>query len=131
MAAPCDLHKRRELVFHALPPGQAKRAHDLLSELPDLTVSMHSECVLLIEYQVSDYCLQAIEHALGEQGFHLESSLLVRIRRALVHYCEEVQRQNMVLPQSRTKNYQAFVEAWQHRPHGDHDETPEEWRQYR
>lgn len=131
MATPCDLHKRRELVFHALPPGQAARALELLSGLPDLSVARAAEHVLVIEYRVCDYTLEAIEHALGEQGFHLESSLLVRIRRALVHYCEDVQRQNLQEPQPRTKNYQAFVEAWQHRPHGDHDETPEEWRQYR
>jgi hypothetical protein len=131
MATPCDIDKRRELVFHALPPGQAERALVLLTGLPGLVVSRQSELVLIIEYGVCDYTLEAIENALGQQGFHLESSLLVRIRRALVHYCEHIQRQNMGEPEVRTKNYQAFVEAWQHRSHGNHDETPEEWRQYR
>ena len=131
MAAPCDLQKRRELVFHALPPGQANRAMALLAGVPGLGVSRQSELVLMIEYKVCDYTLEAIENALSQQGFHLESSLLVRIKRALVHYCEHTQRQNMGQPEVRTKNYQAFIEAWEHRPHGDHDSTPEEWRQYR
>ena len=131
MATPCDINKRRELVFHALPPGQAERALALLTGLPGLTISRQSDLVLIIEYVVCDYTLEAIENALTQQGFHLESSLLVRIRRALVHYCEHIQIQNMGEPEVRTNNYQAFVEAWHHRPHGDHDETPEEWRQYR
>lgn len=131
MAAPCDIQKRRELAFHDLPPGQAERALALLTGLPGLAVSRQSELVLVIEYKVCDYTLEAIEDALCQQGFHLDGSLLVRIRRALVHYSEHIQLQNMGQPEVRTKNYQAFVEAWNHRQHGDHDETPEEWRQYR
>ncbi len=131
MEAPNDLRKRRELIFHAVPPGQAERAEKLLTGLNNLLVRRHSERALLIEYQVGEYTLQAIEQALGEQGFHLDASLLVRIRRALVYYCESVQCENMQSPDVHTKNYQAFAEAWEHRPHGDHDDTPEEWRQYR
>jgi hypothetical protein len=131
MVTPCDIHKRREIVFHALPPGQAERALALLGGLPGLEVERTGEHALSIRYCVHDYTLEWIEAALAEQGFHLEATLLIRIRRALYHYSEHVQRQNMRLPEVQTKNYKAHVEAWEKRPHGDSDETPAEWRQYK
>lgn len=131
MVTPCDIHKRRELVFHPLPPGQVERALELLTGLPNLEVTRTGERVLELRYCVRDYSLEWIESALADQGFHLEATLLIRIRRALHHYTEHVQRQNMRLPEIQTKNYKAHVEAWEKRPHGDHDETPAEWRQYK
>lgn len=131
MTTTCATQKRRELIFHAVPPGQAERALELLTGLPGLTVTQEGAHALRLEYDVADYSLEDLETALGAQGFHLEATLLIRIRRALVYHCEQVQRRNLGTPEPRTKNYQAFVEAWQHRPHGDHDETPEQWRQYK
>jgi hypothetical protein len=131
MTTTCDTRKRRELVFHPLPPGQVERAMALLVGLPDLKVVRLGEHSIRLEYDVAHYALEDLENALGAQGFHLEATLLIRIRRALAYHCERVQRRNLGSPEPRTKNYQAFVEAWQHRPHGDHDATPEEWRQYK
>ena len=131
MASPSDIHKRREIGFHPTPPGQAENALALLSGLPGLTVTRAGPLALRLEYCVADYTLEDLENALAAQGFHLEGSLLIRIRRSLAYYSERVQRENMGRPERRTKNYQAHMEAWSHRPHGDHDETPEEWRQYK
>ncbi len=131
MTSPCDIQKRREIVFHPLPPGQVERALALLCGLPGLTVAQSGPLALQLEYCVADYTLQDLESALSIQGFHLEGSLLIRIRRTLAYYSERVQRENMGKPESRTKNYQAHMEAWTKRPHGDHDETPAEWRQYK
>ena len=131
MASPCDILKRREIVFHPLPPGQTERALELLAGLPGLTVSRSGPLSLQLDYCVADYTLEDLETALDAQGFHLEASLMIRIRRSLAYYSERVQRENMGKPESRTKNYQAHMEAWTKRPHGDHDETPAEWRQYK
>lgn len=131
MTTTCDNRKRREVVFNHLPPGQVERALALLVDLPGLMVTRLDEHTLQLEYDVEEYALEDLETALGDQGFHLKATVLIRIRRALAYYCERVQRQNMSKPAPRTKNYKAFVEAWEHRPHGDHDETPEEWRQYK
>jgi len=131
MTTTCDTRKRRELVFHALPPGQVDRAMELLAGLPHLEAQRLDEFTLGLEYDITEYALEDLETALGAQGFHLEATLMIRIKRALAYHCERVQRRNMGTPEPRTKNYKAFVEAWQHRPHGDHDETPEEWRQYK
>ncbi len=131
MTTPCDIEKRREIVFHPLPPGQLQRALALLTAMPRLTVSVLGERMLQVQYCVADYTLQDLENQLLAQGFHIENTLLIRIKRALVYYAERVQLENMDKPEVRTKNYQAHVEAWDKRPHGDRDETPVEWRQYK
>jgi len=131
MTSPSDTEKRREIVFHPLPPGQVDHALVLLAEMPGLTAKRTGPLSLEITYRVADYTLQDLEAALTTQGFHLEATLLIRIRRSLAYYSERVQRENMVKPAPRTKNYQAHMEAWTKRPHGDHDETPAEWRQYK
>lgn len=131
MTTPCDIEKRREIVFHPLPPGQLERALALLAAMPRLTVSVLDGRTLQVQYCVADYTLQDLENRLLAQGFHIENTLLIRIKRALVYYAERVQLENMDKPEVRTKNYQAHVEAWDKRPHGDRDETPVEWRQYK
>ena len=131
MSAPCDVDKVREVVFHPLPPGQVERALDLLGALPRLKTTRIGPLALQIAYCVGDYTLQDVEDLLGLQGFHLEAGLLIRIKRALVHYCEHVQRENMHSPEVLTKKYKPSMEAWEKHPHGDRDETPTEWRQYK
>ncbi|HNQ04654.1 MAG TPA: hypothetical protein PKH69_08580 [Thiobacillaceae bacterium] len=131
MTAPGDIWKRRDLIFKPLPPGQTVRALERLSGLPGLEVSSTGEYSLQLAYDVREYTLEELENLLGSWGFHLEATVLIRIRRALAYHCERIQRDNLGLPTPRTKNYKAFAQAWQHQPHGDHDATPEEWRQYR
>jgi hypothetical protein len=131
MTIPCDTLKRREIVFHPTPPGQIERALPLLAGLPDLEVRRVTEATLEVRYCIADFSLEGLETALSEQGFHLENTLLMRLVRALIYHVERVQRENMGKPEVMTKNYQAYMEAWARRPHGDHDETPEVWRQYK
>jgi uncharacterized coiled-coil protein SlyX len=131
MPTPCDIHKRRDIQFHGLPPGQADRAIALLQGLPGLRLTRTSETSIEIRYCVQEYSLEAIEGALTAQDFHLATPLWVQLRRALVYYMERVQRGNLQTPEVHTKNYQAHVESWDKHPHGDHDETPSEWRQYK
>ena len=58
MTSPCDILKRREIVFHPLPPGQVERALALLSGLPGLTASQSgcSTCHMLCR-RVADRAL--------------------------------------------------------------------------
>lgn len=131
MSATCDILKSRELLFHPLPLGQLPLALDLLKQLPGLEAKALGPLSLQIDYFITDHCLEDIETLLSSQGFHLEGTLLIRIKRNLVYYCERVQRENLGKPAPRTKNYPAHIEAWTKRPHGDHDATPSEWRQYK
>jgi hypothetical protein len=131
MTTACDIQKRREIVFHPLPPGQIELALALLMQVPGIKAMELGNLGLQIEYCIAEHCLEDIETLLLAQGFHLEGSLLIRIKRNLAYYCERVQRENLGKPAPRTKNYPAHMEAWTKRPHGDHDETPAEWRQYK
>lgn len=130
---PCDLNKTREIVFHALPEGQAQRARDLLDGLDDIVASVPVEDgnVLTIKYNVRNYSQEGLEKALAAQGFHLDGSLMQKLKRALVYFCEKVQRENLAINAPDVKSQQVFAQVYEHHMHGDKDETPEVWREYK
>ena len=130
---PSDLDKIREVVFHDPPAGQAERARALLDGLDGIQARLEREstCTLIIQYNVKHYTLQGLENALELQGFHLDNSLLQKIRRALIHFCEQVQRENLLINAPDAKSQQVFARVYEQHLHGDKDETPEEWREYR
>jgi hypothetical protein len=129
---PCDLEKDREIVFHALPAGQAERARVLLEGLEGLVV-MHGpgDNCLQVRYHICEYTLEGLETALASQGFHLDNSLLSKLRRALAYFCESVQRRNVAANEPDIKSHQAFIDVYERHLHGDRDDTPEEWRTYK
>jgi hypothetical protein len=129
---PCDLEKDREIVFHALPPGQAERALVLLEGLDGLMVAVAPDGHrLLVRYHVCEYTLEGLEMALSSQGFHLDNSLLSKLKRSLAYFCESVQRRNVAANEPDIKSQQAFVKVYERHLHGDRDDTPEEWRSYK
>ena len=129
---PSDLTKTREISFSEFPEHQAEQVFLLLSGLENLEVrlSPHKHAII-VSYDIQHYTLKGIESALANQNFHLDNNLLQKIRRALAYYCEDIQRGNLKVPERHLKDYQIFVNAYEHHPHGDHDETPPEWREYR
>ena len=129
---PCDLEKIREIVFHPLPPGQTERALTLLAGLEGLEVTIGVDTLRLqVRYHICEYTLEGLETALASQGFHLDNSLLSKLRRALAYYCESVQRRNVAANEPDIKSQQAFMKVYEQHLHGDSDETPEEWRSYK
>jgi len=129
---PCDLEKNREIVFHALPVGQVERALILLEGMEGLTVMAGTETnQLLVRYHVCEYTLEGLETALASQGFHLDNSLLSKLKRSLAYFCESVQRRNVAANEPDIKSQQAFMKVYERHLHGDSDETPEEWRGYK
>ena len=129
---PSDLDKTREICFSPLPPGQAAQAVLLLTGLEYLGsgLASHKHCIS-IRYSLLHYTLEGLESALIAQKFHLENSLLCKIKRALIYYMENIQRENLHAPERLQKGREVFVQAYEHHEHGDHDETPAEWREYR
>jgi len=129
---PCDLEKTREIVFHPLPVGQVERARVLLQGLDGLEVTIGTDTnTLLVRYHVCEYTLEGLETALASQGFHLDNNLLCKLKRALAYFCEGVQRSNVEANEPDIKSQQAFMKVYERRLHGDSDETPEEWRDYK
>ena len=129
---PCDLEKERVIVFHDLPLGQVGRALHLLEGMDGLTVLAGAGPKhLLIRYSICEYTLEGLESALSSQGFHLDNSLLSKLQRALAYFCENVQRRNVAANEPDIKSQQAFVKVYERHLHGDRDETPEEWRDYK
>ncbi|MBT9568394.1 MAG: hypothetical protein IV085_08865 [Thiobacillus sp.] len=129
---PCDLEKTREIVFHPLPAGQVERAQILLQGLEGLVVeTAQLPNHLRVRYQVCEYTLEGLETALSSEGFHLDNSLLSKLKRALVYFCESVQRSNVEANEPDVKSQQAFMKVYENHLHGDRDDTPEEWRDYK
>lgn len=122
--------KHRDLRFGKLPPRQVDRALALLTRLPRLTVEPGElPNAVSVWYDIEDYTMEGLEAALRRQGFHLDSSLYAKLIRSLVYYCEDTQLRNMHGPQRLIKqSHDVYSKAWDHHPHGDHDEAPPELR---
>lgn len=135
MAESIEHRKTREVSFDALhpDPNQAQSALWWLAGVPGF---LHGTVLgpqrLLLHYDVQHLTLTMIETALSELGFHLDNSLLCKLRRALYAYCEENERAHLGLT-TTTKDFTraVFIEHYQHKPHGCRDERPAHWREYR
>lgn len=127
-----DQHQQhRDIVFSALPTDQAAQAARILSRIVGVTAQAHiREHRITVQYDVSEHNLLELETLLCDIGFHLDNHILQKIKRALAHYCEEVQCDNLHIPEHNLKSRDVYVQVWENHPHGDHDDTPEELRRY-
>ncbi len=131
---PFELQKQRLLLFSDDPANQLDQAYLLLSKLENFHVERGSlPNSLLIRYSVQHYSLEALQKALTREGFRLRYGLFSSLKNQLIHYCEDVQYHNLKTPEPRTKNNskEVFVKAYEHHPHGDHDDTPKELREFK
>lgn len=133
MSAP-DLKKRRDILFAKFPPGQVPEAADDLRHLDEVEVEpKYERRAVGVAYELTQHTLQELEDQLVDKGYHLDNTLMSKLVRAFVHYVEETQLHNLDAPEKRLKrtSQQAYIQAWEHHPHGDHDDTPPEWREYK
>lgn len=129
-----DTRKRREIWFREPHPdsSQARSALLLLSGVEGvLELDAPSSTCLKIVYNVCQITLQDIESALDEVGFHLDNSLLSKLRRTLWYYAEDTQRANMGCELDNSNSTRrVFVNRYQKLEHGCRDERPQHWRKY-
>ncbi|HED33672.1 MAG TPA: hypothetical protein ENJ08_05550 [Gammaproteobacteria bacterium] len=128
-----ELIKRRELRFcHLHPdPNQGRSALLLLSDAEGiLDITLADELCLYVTYDVRHLTLDAIEKVLIRMGYHLDSRLLSRMKRALYHYSEETQRANLGVSEDTDSTTQVFVKRYCGNHHGCRDKRPEHWRKY-
>jgi hypothetical protein len=129
-----DLRKNREILFAKFPPGQVPEAADDLQRIDEVDVQPKFEKrAVVVSYDVSVHTLRELDEHLIDRGYHLDNTLMSKLTRALVYYVEDTQLHNMAAPEKRLKrsSQEAYVKAWEHHPHGDHDDTPPEWREYK
>ena len=134
MINPFELQKQRLLVFSDEPADQLFAAYLLLVGLENFHVEMGPQPnSLLIRYSVQHYSLEALEKALIREGFRFNYRMIEKIKKQLIHYCEDVQYHNLKTPEPRTKNnsQEIFVKAYELHPHGNHDDTPKELREFK
>ncbi|MEI7428881.1 MAG: hypothetical protein WCL27_00390 [Betaproteobacteria bacterium] len=131
---PPPVTKERSILFAKFPPGQVPEAADFLGklELPEVLPDTERRAVDVV-YDLQEHSLEELESALNDKGFHLDNTLLSKLMRALIYYVEETQLHNMGAPERLIKKsqHEAYTHAWERHPHGDHDDTPPEWREYK
>ena len=129
-----DLKKKREILFAKFPPGQVPEAADDLSHVDEVAVEPKFEKRAIgVAYDLSRHTLRELDEHLIDRGYHLDNTLMSKLTRALVYYVEDTQLHNLGAPEKRLKRseQEAYVKAWEQHPHGDHDDTPLEWREYK
>ncbi len=127
------LIKYREIHFSTAhpDPDQAQSALLLLNDVSAIEETRKSaQTCLEVSYDLRLISLQIIEGTLAELGFHLDGSLLIRLRRALYYYTEETQRANLGYHQANHSTLDVFINRYQQLPHGCRDERPSHWREY-
>lgn len=132
--APAELRKERQIQFAKFPPGQVPEAADCLQRFENLEVAPQlARRAVDVTYDLTDYTLATLEDHLIDQGFHLDNTLMSKLVRALIHYVEDTQLHNLEAPPRPLKRsqHEAYLHAWEQHPHGDHDDTPLEWREYK
>ncbi|MBK1681218.1 hypothetical protein [Rhodocyclus tenuis] len=132
--SPAPIRKERSISFARFPPDQVAQAGVCLADLPRLDVApLPERRAVDVAYDLREYTLRSIEASVEDHGFHLDNTLLSKMKRALIHYVEETELHNLGAPELKTKRSQneVYTQAWDRQPHGDSDETPPEWRDYR
>jgi hypothetical protein len=131
LAPQAGTRKHREIRFCKLKHWQVPEAFALLDELPGLEVAPGTlPNGISVWYEVTEHSMEALEKMLLERGFHLENTLYCKLIRALVYFTEETQLRNMGQPERLIKkSHDIYSKAWEHHPHGDHDDTPPELRE--
>lgn len=128
------LIKQREIGFCALHPDprQVRAAQAMLRSIHGvLTVEQLAQHRLQLSYDLRHVCLQILEEALSAAGFHLDNSLLTKLRRALWYYTEDVQLQRLSCAKGEGGcAKRVFVRRYERLRHGCRDQRPEHWRRY-
>ncbi len=89
--------KHREVSFCSLHanPDQAHSAVFILNDLHGVLLAQAlDQYRIKITYDLNRINLEEIENILRYEGFHLNNSILAKIRRSIVFYCEEAAREN-------------------------------------
>jgi hypothetical protein len=128
-----ELVKHREIRFCRLrpKPDQAQGAVLVLQSSEGIQrVVKTASHTLSVSYDLRFLTLEIIEDHLSQRGFHLDNSLVCKLKRALFHYMEDTQRANMAGYHDIKATRDIFVSRYDKLPHGCRDKRPSHWREY-
>lgn len=129
-----DIIKTREIRFCHLHPdhNQARNALLLLSYADGVVdIQYVDELCIYVSYDVRQVTLQALEGTLVRLGYHLDNSLIYKMKRALYAYSENTQRDNLSQTEpARHHTTKVFVKRYANHQHNCRDKRPEHWRKY-
>ena len=134
--APPDPVKYREIGFRTPHPDpqQAISAMLVLVDIDGIvrvTVPHRTRNVIHVSYDLNHISLNVIEGLLSELGFHLDNSLMAKLKRALCYYTEENELQALGLPTGQDQSTrEIFMRCYQCHSHGCRDGRPQHWRKY-
>ena len=125
--------KNRDLCFCDHNPQQQASEALLLLQSTEGVISVEKTDVhrLKVCYNIRLLSLEILDTVLREIGFHLDNSLICKLKRALYYYTEDIQRDNLGISQDQDANTQTvFINRYQQLKHGCRDNKPDEWRKY-
>lgn len=129
-----DLLREREITFCKLhpDPDQAATAVELLLACDGVVhAERHSDSKISVHYDLRMTRLSWIERGLEQGGFHLDNSLMAKMRRALTHYLEDTECHNRGCGKGQSNcTTKVFINRYRKRQHGCQDERPSHWRRY-
>ena len=129
-----ELIKHRDIHFMSpqADHNPASAAMALLGDLDGIiTLEEGDQYCICITYDLSKISLNDIEDVLIEVGFHLDNSILSKLKRALFYYAEETQLANIGYEHANSKStLEIFINRHNQRPHGCRDERPVHYRRY-
>ena len=131
-----DPIKHREIGFRNPHPDpqQAQSAVLILADVEGIisaSIPDRSRNTIHISYDLSQICLRVVEALLFELGFHLDNSLLCKLKRALHYYTEENELENLGVTRDQDHSTRdIFMRCYRCKSHGCRDERPDYWRKY-
>lgn len=132
-----DPIKHREIGFRDPHPDpqQAESAIMVLAEVEGVVHAAIPDPALnsiRISYDLNLICLRLVEALLDELGFHLDNSLLAKLKRALYYFTEENEIQALAINNDQDHSTrEIFMRCYRCKIHGCRDQRPEHWRNYR
>lgn len=124
-----ELYKCRTLQLQ--DAAATRQAAACLASIGIRSLPLPPMCRLVVSYSLLTHTLQHILQQLQACQTPLHDNALQHWHLKLLVFSEEVQLSNLSTPAPDTKGVQAFSRLYQHHPHGDYDDTPEELRHER
>ena len=131
--------KYREIHFCSIhaDPDQAHSAVFIINDLHGVLMSHAlNNHRIKIAYDLERITLIEIEDVLSNEGFHLDNSILAKIKRSIVFYCEEASRENSKSERlireahDKHKSDVIYLRPKKKKLCDCRDHRPEHWRHY-